>query len=44
MASGQRVSRRSLRSAGLRGSNAELGVIAQLIKTRPQADQESLGV
>jgi hypothetical protein len=42
MASGQRVSRRSLRSAGLRGSNAELGAIARLIKNRPQAGQESL--
>jgi hypothetical protein len=43
MASGQRVSRRSLRSAGLHGSNAELGAIAQLIKTSPQAGQSSLG-
>ncbi len=42
MASGQHVSRRSLRSAGLRGSNAELGAIARLIKTGPQAGHESL--
>jgi hypothetical protein len=31
--SGQRVSRRSLRSAGLRGSNADLGLLAQMIRS-----------
>jgi len=38
MASGQRVSRRSLRSAGLRGSNADLGMLARLVKARPPVD------
>ena len=31
--SGQRVSRRSLRSAGLRGSNADLGLLAHMIRS-----------
>jgi hypothetical protein len=35
IASGQRVSRRSLRSAGLHGSNADLGMLARLVKARP---------
>ena len=38
IASGQRVSRRSLRSAGLRGSNADLGMLARLVKARPPVD------
>lgn len=42
-ATGQRVSRRTLRAAGLRGSNAELGALArtitsQLTTTRTQTD------
>jgi hypothetical protein len=37
-ASGQRVSRRSLRAAGLRGSNAELGVLALATGTRTTTD------
>ena len=37
--SGQRVSRRSLRSAGLRGSNADLGMLARLIGTGPSASE-----
>jgi hypothetical protein len=32
-----------LRSAGLRGSNVELGAIARLVKNSPQAGPESLG-
>ena len=32
LANGQRVSRRSLRAAGVRGSNAELGEIAQRLR------------
>lgn len=40
VASGQHVSRRTLRSAGLHGSNTELGTIARLIRTSPPADQE----
>lgn len=39
MASGQHVSRRTLRSAGLHGSNTELSAIAQLIKSKPPTDQ-----
>ena len=38
IASGQRVSRRSLRSAGLHGSNADLGMLARLVKARPPSD------
>jgi hypothetical protein len=34
-ASGRRVSRRSLRSAGLRGSNADLGMLARLVADEP---------
>jgi hypothetical protein len=41
MASGQHVSRRTLRSAGLHGSNAELGTVARLIRARPHAGQSS---
>ena len=41
MAAGQRVSRRTLRTAGLHGSNAELGTIARLIKATPHANQRS---
>ncbi len=33
-AAGQRVSRRSLRGAGVRGSNAELGAVARLVTTQ----------
>jgi hypothetical protein len=36
-AAGQRVSRRSLREAGLRGSNAELGAVAVMVGTAPGA-------
>ena len=35
VASGQRVSRRSLRTAGLHGSNADLGMLARLVRARP---------
>jgi hypothetical protein len=38
IASGQRVSRRSLRSAGLHGSNADLGILARLVRARPTSD------
>jgi len=38
IASGQRVSRRSLRSAGLHGSNADLGMLARLVRAGPQSD------
>jgi hypothetical protein len=38
IASGQRVSRRSLRSAGLHGSNADLGMLARLVRARPTSD------
>ena len=38
IASGQRVSRRSLRTAGLHGSNADLGVLARLVRVRPPSD------
>jgi hypothetical protein len=34
-AAGQRVSRRSLRGAGVRGSNAELGAVARLLTSQP---------
>jgi hypothetical protein len=37
IASGQQVSRRSLRSAGLHGSNADLGMLARLVRARPSA-------
>jgi hypothetical protein len=35
IASGQQISRRSLRSAGLHGSNADLGMLARLVRTSP---------
>lgn len=35
IASGQRVSRRSLRAAGLHGSNADLGMLARRVRTQP---------
>ncbi len=38
IASGQRVSRRSLRSAGLHGSNTDLGMLAHLVRARPPSD------
>jgi len=38
IASGQRVSRRSLRSAGLHGSNADLGMLARLVRASPRSD------
>ena len=38
IASGQRVSRRSLRSAGLHGSNADLGMLARLVRARLPSD------
>lgn len=34
-AAGQLVSRRTLRAAGLRGSNADLGLLASLVCLRP---------
>jgi len=34
-AAGERVSRRSLRTAGLRGSNAELGAVAVIVGSSP---------
>ena len=43
IASGQRVSRRSLRSAGLHGSNADLGVLARLVRAGPQNDSARAG-
>ena len=39
--SGQRVSRRSLRSAGLRGSNADLGLLAHLVRSGGAGDQSA---
>jgi hypothetical protein len=39
IASGQRVSRRSLRSAGLHGSNADLGMLARLARGNPYSDE-----
>ena len=39
--SGQRVSRRSLRSAGLRGSNADLGLLAHMIRSNGIGDQSA---
>ncbi len=39
IASGQRVSRRSLRSAGLHGSNADLGMLARLVRGNPYGDE-----
>ncbi|HUY52922.1 MAG TPA: hypothetical protein VMV92_45695 [Streptosporangiaceae bacterium] len=38
-AAGQRVSRRSLRGAGVRGSNAELGAVARLVASQLLASQ-----
>jgi hypothetical protein len=38
IASGQRVSRRSLRSVGQHGSNADLGMLARLVRARPPSD------
>ena len=35
IASGQRISRRSLRSAGLHGSNADLGMLARTLRASP---------
>jgi hypothetical protein len=35
IAAGERVSRRSLRRAGLHGSNADLGAIARMVKPQP---------
>ena len=35
IAAGERVSRRSLRRAGLHGSNADLGVLARMVKPQP---------
>ena len=35
IASGQRISRRSLRSAGLHGSNADLGMLARTLRIAP---------
>lgn len=37
---GQRVSRRSLRQAGVRGSNAELGAVARLLTSQIASQQE----
>jgi hypothetical protein len=43
-AAGQRISRRSLRDHGIRGSNAELGVLARLAKIPdpPISDRQHL--
>jgi hypothetical protein len=38
IASGQRVSRRSLRSAGLHGSNADLGILARRVRAKLPSD------
>jgi hypothetical protein len=38
IATGQRVSRRSLRSAGLHGSNADLGMLARLVRAGPHSN------
>jgi hypothetical protein len=35
VAAGQRVSRRTLRAAGLHGSNADLGTLARIIRSQP---------
>jgi len=35
IASGQQISRRSLRSAGMHGSNADLGMLARLVRASP---------
>jgi len=37
IASGQQISRRSLRSAGLHGSNADLGMLARVVRAGPDA-------
>jgi hypothetical protein len=37
VAAGQRVSRRTLRAAGLHGSNADLGTLARIIRSQPTA-------
>jgi len=37
VAAGQRVSRRTLRAAGLHGSNADLGMLARIIGSQPTA-------
>jgi hypothetical protein len=41
-AAGHRISRRSLRSAGLHGSNADLGMLAQLTRAQTPSSQEPL--
>ena len=38
VASGQQISRRSLRSAGLHGSNADLGMLSRLVRAKPPSD------
>jgi hypothetical protein len=43
VASGHYISRRTLRAAGLHGSNTELGTIAQLIRSKPPAGEEPAG-
>jgi hypothetical protein len=32
---GKRISRRTLRTAGVHGSNADLGVLARILSSRP---------
>jgi hypothetical protein len=44
LAAGRRVSRRALRSAGVRGSNAELGALARLIHSDPSLTMQSGGL
>jgi hypothetical protein len=39
IASGQRVSRRSLRAAGLQGSNADLGRLAHILRSRSRPER-----
>lgn len=39
IASGQAVSRRSLRSAGLHGSNADLGMLARRVRAQPRTSR-----
>ena len=42
IASGQQISRRSLRSAGLHSSNADLGMLARLVRASPHGPTASL--
>jgi hypothetical protein len=42
-AAGQHVSRRALRAAGLHGSNADLGQLARILSTQPEAAARGSG-